>query len=527
MRTKVWSGLVLVLLVASALGFAAGQGDAAAAAKPSGPVTLTMFYPIDPKTASTVKSYNELLYFKEMEKRTGIKLDFKHPPAGQENEQFNLLMASNTLPDMVYWDWNSVPGGPGRAVAEGQILRLNELVDKYAPSFKKTFTEHPDWRKQIVLDDGSYYIFPKIKKDDYLLISNGPQIRADWLERIGVKPPTTMKEWYSVLTAVKKAAGTNGIAKNVIPFTGYGTSLKISYANLRKFAYAWATPVDFYQDGSKVKFGPAQPAFKDYLAEMRRWYAEGLLDPDYVSNDQKAFEAKFMGDRVAAYCGLVSGHMGKFYGLKKDDPSFKLIGLPLPVGPAGKSYGPKNPNATGQGIAVAARASNQQAAMKWGDYLYTEDGTILANYGVEGVTYKMVNGVPQYTDEIMNNPDGLPVINALSKYLTVSSNGVLIQLEGSFRAAHNPIQQKTTETFIASSDSSLDMPPAQPSPKDAEALGARMADIWTYTDEMFNKFIMGTTPLTEFDSYVAQLRKMGIGECETIWQKVVDNYKKR
>jgi len=69
MKTKRWFWPVVMLIVAPALAFAAGQGDTAAA-KPSGPVTLTMFYPIDPKTASTVKSYNELLYFKEMEKRT-------------------------------------------------------------------------------------------------------------------------------------------------------------------------------------------------------------------------------------------------------------------------------------------------------------------------------------------------------------------------------------------------------------------------------------------------------------------------
>lgn len=519
--------LAFLLAVIPALAYAGGQKDATKTASTGGAVTLSIFYPIDPKAATTLKSYNDMLYFQEMEKRTGIKLEFKHPPAGQEIEQFNLLMASNTFPDMVYWEWNSVAGGPGRAVSEGQIVKLNDLIDKYAPNIKKTMTDNPEWRKQAVLDDGSFYMVPKIKKDAYLLVSNGFQIRADWLDKLHLKAPTTIDEWYRVLTAIKKG-DPNGNGKNdEIPFSAYGTSTKSPYTSIRKIAYAYGVVADFYMDGNTVKYGPIQPAYKAYLTEMWKWYAEGLLDPDYVSQDQKGFEAKVVGDKVAAYSGLVNGHMGKFHALKKNDPSFKLIGLPFPVGPAGKSYGLRNPNVTGQGIAISTNCKNKEAGIKWCDYLFTQDGIMLSNFGVEGVTYKMVNGKPEYTDLIMNNPDKLPAINAMSKYLTVASNGVLVQLEESFRALHDKAQQAATEIFISSTDSSLDMPSAQPAPKEAEVLGNIMNDVRTYTDEMLDKFVMGTVPIEEFDKYTATIKKMGIDDATAIWQTVVDRYKKR
>jgi putative aldouronate transport system substrate-binding protein len=285
--------------------------------------------------------------------------------------------------------------------------------------------------------------------------------------------------------------------------------------------------VDFYMDGKTVKFGPIQPAYKEYLAEMRKWYAEGLLDPDFVSQDQKGFEAKVVGNRAASYAGLVNGHMGKFMGLKNSDPDFSLVGLPFPVGPAGKSYGDRNWNSTGQGIAVSEKCANKAAAMKWGDYMYTQDGIMLSNFGLEGLTYKMANGRPVYTDLIMKNPDKLPVINALSKYLLVSSNGVLVQIEDSFRAMHDKRQQEASEGYMNSTDSALVMPPTQPAPKQAEVLAGKMNDVYTYVDEMLNKFVMGAAPLEDFDKYVATIRKMGIDEAAAIWQDAVDKYSKR
>ena len=39
------------------------------------------------------------------------------------------------------------------------------------------------------------------------------------------------------------------------------------------------------------------------------------------------------------------------------------------------------------------------------DYVYSEDGILLANYGVEGETFTYQDGVPVLTDLVLNNPD--------------------------------------------------------------------------------------------------------------------------
>ncbi|WP_051585805.1 hypothetical protein [Caldanaerobius polysaccharolyticus] len=91
------------------------------------PLTLTYWVPMDSKGAATMKDYGEIKAYQELEKRTGIHIKFLHPPIhppiGQESDQFNLMMASNNLPDMIYYSWRTIPGGPGKALSDGSIIK--------------------------------------------------------------------------------------------------------------------------------------------------------------------------------------------------------------------------------------------------------------------------------------------------------------------------------------------------------------------------------------------------------------------
>ncbi len=516
--------IVLVVLLAPMLAFASPAGEVTAA-KTEGPVVLTAFWRLDAKTGMTLKSYSEMTVFKELEKRTGVRLEFKHPPSGQENEQFNLMLASNNLTDLIYWDWwASVPGGPGQLIADGQIIRLNELFDKYAPNYLAYLKADPERRKQASLDDGTLYTIPKIKSDKYNRISDGFQVRQDWLDRIGAEKPTTIDGWYKMLSAIRKAdANGNGKVGDEIPFSGTG----LDKFSLRRFAFAWGVSWNFGLAGRKVVYGPIEPAYKDHLATMAKWYAEKLIDQDFVTNNDKNFESKVVGDIVASYAGNINGHMGKFLGLKQNDPSFKLVGIQPPIGPAGKAYGPMDSEMTGNAVVVSASCKNKEAAVRWGDYLFTKDGIMLTNFGVEGLTYTMQDGQPVLTDLIKKNPNKLPMINALSQHVWSASSGPGLQLERVFKQIQLPPQIDAVNLYQAVQDAGVLMPPAFPTPKEAERLSAIMTDIQTYADEMYCKFVLGQVPISDWDKYVATIRKMNIDEATAIWQGVVNRYDKR
>ena len=393
-------------------------------------------------------------------------------------------------------------------------------MDKHAPAYMAHLKEYPERRKMVTLDDGTHYMFPKFKHDKYVLISHGFQAREDWMKKLGLKSPKSIDEWYAFLTAMKKGDPNGNGKPDEIPFVGYG----LDHYSLVRFSWAFGAFRDFVMEGPKIKYGPAEPGWKQYLETMRKWYAEGLLDPDFASTDTKGFEAKIVGDRASAFAGLINGHMGRFYGLKKNDPNFALVGIQPPTGPAGKPYGYFNWPPTGGGVAISTASKNPVAATRWSDYIFTKEGIILTNYGLEGLTWEMRNGKIEFTDLITKNPDKLPMINALSQHVWSAHDGPGLQLEKTFRDIQLKPQQDAVTTYHTTTDPALLVPPAQPTPAEGEKLSAIMNDIETYVQEMHNKFIMGQVPMSDWDAYVARMKTMRLDEAVKMWQAIIDRY---
>ena len=65
---------------------------------------------------------------------------------------------------MIYWNWvKDYPGGPEKAVSDGVLIKINDLVAKYAPNLTQRYREHPEWEKAVKTDSGTMYCFPFIR----------------------------------------------------------------------------------------------------------------------------------------------------------------------------------------------------------------------------------------------------------------------------------------------------------------------------------------------------------------------------
>ena len=60
----------------------------------------------------TAENFGDTEIAKAVMERTGVKVDFIHPPRRQESEKFDLLIASADLPDIIEYNWLTFPGGP-------------------------------------------------------------------------------------------------------------------------------------------------------------------------------------------------------------------------------------------------------------------------------------------------------------------------------------------------------------------------------------------------------------------------------
>lgn len=471
--------------------------------------------------AAIMKSYGEITAIQEIENKTGVKIDYQHPAQGQAGEQFNLMMASKSLPDVVEYTWNNYPGGAQKAIKDGKIIPLNDYLDD-APNFKKLLDENPEWRRQASTDDGDIIGFPFIRPVRKLQTHSGPVVRKDWLDKLDLPIPRTIDEWYTVLKAFKEQdPNGNGKADEIPIMMGAGELA---------FTGAFGIPNGFYHEGNTVKYGPVQPEYKQYLTTMNRWYNEGLLDKDFAANDSKMYDAKITGNQVGAAVMAVGGGMGRFMDLMESkEPQFKLVATPYPTLQSGDKpiFGQMDNQIVG--IFTAITGSNKHVAetVKFFDYFYSEEGRMIMNFGKEGVSYTMDNGYPKYTDSVMNNPEGLPLAQSVKKHVLSADAGPFLQdVRYMEQYAARPEQQEALTVWAEPSNEKR-MPPITIARENNSRYASIMNDIDTYKNEMIVKFIMGAESLDKFDEYVATMKSMGIDEAIQMQQSGLERYNNR
>ncbi len=482
------------------------------------PVKFTYWVGLSGNAAATINNYKDNAMYKEMEKRTGVQIEFLHPTIGQETEQFNLMVASRDLPDLIEYGWGSYPGGPEKAIADKIIINLTDLIKKNAPNAKALMESSPVVAKQSKSDNGSFYAFMPVGETNGNTQA-GLIVRADWMKDLNLKDPKTKDEITSTLVAFKDKKGA------VTPFTGTPSIM----INNDFLSGMWGVGSTFYQKDGNVMYGPMQPVFKEFLAYLKNWYDKGLLDPDFASNDGKAVDAKVTGGKAGMFYGFASSGLGTYLAAKKDDPVYDLKAIEYPKMVDGKDplfhHRAWEVRTSGQ-LAITTVNKNPELATKWADYFYTKDGGLLKNFGIEGLSYKIVNGQVEYTDLLNKNPDGLSVQKALAIYSRgdTPSPGPVLKTNSNV-----PRVAETVDIWNKYSDNAtlVLLPPITQTPDEASKLAKLTTNVNAYTDEMLVKYIMGQESLDKFDAFVAQLKKLDIETIISLRQAALTRYNSR
>ncbi|MNI20185.1 hypothetical protein D3C73_736550 [compost metagenome] len=278
-----------------------------------------------------------------------------------------------------------------------------------------------------------------------------------------------------------------------------------------------------------MKYGPIDPQFKDALTLLRKWYAEGLLDKDFALNtDSKSLDNKMMSDNSGATVGLVSGGMGRWMDTgKKKNPTFQLVAAPYPTLNKGeRAYIGQRDFKYNQAIGkvVTGSSKNAELAVKWMDYGYGEKGSLLFNFGIEGESYTMNNGTPQFSEKITKN-EKFNLQQMVSQY--TRPNGAFL---GDKRKSFNTFKEQDEAIKIwGETDAAKHVMPLfiTPTVEESKEMAKLNTAITSYKEEMFVKFVMGKEPIDKFDEYVKRINEMGIEKVVKIYQDALDRYNKR
>ena len=215
--------------------------------------------------------YPGLVGLLKIQQMAGVNIDWT-VVCGNNDEiqaQYLAMLASGNYPDIIQWQHNnSYVGGVAQLYADGIIIELNDVIDKYMPNYKKLLEENPHVAKTLMDDEGRYLYFTVINP----LNSNlekvavtwwGLMMRQDWLDNVGMEAPTTIDEWYEVLTAFKEGDPNGNGEMDELPFDA-------GSAGHQLFMPAFGIQNGVYVDATtgKVGYGQYTQAYKAYLETM-------------------------------------------------------------------------------------------------------------------------------------------------------------------------------------------------------------------------------------------------------------------
>lgn len=478
------------------------------------PITLTVFAAMDSNLTGIINDYNENGFFEELEKRTGVHLEFIIPAAGNEKEAYNLMIASGELADIITHNGYEYPEGLDAAVDDGYYLDLTPYLDTCLPDYNRVRTSDPVMEKSTTTDKGrvvGLHILYTEKQGPWM----GMQIRKDWLDDLGLEVPETYDELETVLKAFKEEK--NAYAPISVGKKG---TMETSHA----LSAGYGVMETYQQVDGKVLYGPMEEGWKEYLTMLNRWYEEGLIDPDFMTNGGWQVDTGMVLNGDTGVWNAMYTMISQY----EDGGDIEVVPMASPKKEKGDQLHIRREDGyVGNAVTISADCKYPEIAMKLWNYLYSEEGALLANYGIEGDTFNYVDGKPQVSDKITNN-EQYSMSQAQALYLMPPSRfGGLY--DWTRELASVPAKDVKAFDIWSEADDSYIIPSRiSYTSEEASEFAKLNAEITTYMEENSVKFITGVLDIdTDWDNYVQQLKDLGVEQAIAIKQAALERFNER
>lgn len=495
------------------------------------PAKLTMWITFD-SSRYKQQSYADVPSMVRMSEITNVYPEFIHPASGSEKEQLNLVMSNPaTLPDIIYYNWSKTSMNPDQLYEDGLIINLADYLD-YAPNLRARMEADPSIRKNITTDSGLMPGFFQMQFSVPLKNTYAYLLRADWLKKVGKEVPVTLDDWYDVLCAFRdNDMDGDGDPSNEYPLTGGMFTDNEDCLAIEYLYGAWGKTWKLYVNGDgHIAYGAYDPDYKEYLKLVRKWIVEGLIDPDFATNDKARQDAKFLNSQAGALRSGMGAGFGTFIAGLKDENAIVAAMTPvMKAGDTSYNWTGLSAGVTSDYAVITTNCKNPEMAVKWLDMFYGNDGMMLANYGIEGEAYNMIDGYPTLVDYITRNPDGKSINVALAEF-SLGCSGFPFWNDTAVREQRMLSYPAQRESGIRMAEMSQErrVPLVSLTSDETMEYSGLMSDIETYVKEATMAFLLGDVDIDEgFDAYMEELKGMGIEDAIAIYEGALQRYNAR
>lgn len=340
---------------------------------------------------------------KAITEATGVTLDVSYPVAsqGDAKEDVALMIANDEYPDMIY-----AKGSATDLYQAGALIDMTDLIEKYGPNIKKMYGAEMEKLKWSQDDPGIYQLSYAGVNQKTLTTGGSCQIQWAALKENDYKYPKTLDEYEKMIKSYLAAhpKTEDGLDMIGITMSASDWHWMITLGNPAGLI-ADASPDNgqwIIDDEYNVHYKHVTDEEKEYFKWLCRMYNEGILDPNFATQTDDDYIAKVASGRVVAITDAEWHYIQCEATLVADgkvDQTY--VGLPVTLREDQVEKALLYQGTTvGWGIGITKSCEDPVRAIKFLDYLCSDEGQILYHWGIEGENYFLDdNGQPYRTDE--------------------------------------------------------------------------------------------------------------------------------
>lgn len=320
---------------------------------------------------------------------TGVKLDTSYPLSSEE-EDIALMIAEGNYPDLIF-----AKGSAGNLIDAGALIDLTDLIEEYGPNIKKMYGEELAKLKYSA-DDPAIYQLSSYNVGGVVYETGGTlQLQWDLVKENDYAIPQTLEEWEKMLK--------DYIAAHPTTDDGYETiGLTISCSDWHWYI-TLANPAGFIADGApdngqwlidenyNAVYKFCSENEREYFRWLSRMYDEGILDNNFATQTHEDYIAKIATGQVLSIIDSNWDYNDAITILKADGKLGKTYAeLPFTMDEDIKCATLMYQGlTTGYGVGISVDCKDPVRAIKFLDYLCSDEGQVLTHWGIEGVNYEI------------------------------------------------------------------------------------------------------------------------------------------
>lgn len=476
---------VLALAMAAALALSATTLPALAEGSTTEPVHI-VYYNNSGKLGSTGLAGSQEAAYNAVHdvilNATGVDVEVIVPPVGSETEKLNTLLASQSPLDLFWGSWG----------------QYNDAIQPITDSMN-------NYGKNILAAWPQEAIAGMMNGEDYMGIMRGTPgtcypvfLRTDWLEKCGLKMPTTIDELENVLKTFKETdpAGNGQTIPLGCDLTGLNMGLSAAFTGVGYGNYLDA-------EDKCIKPVTVHPLYKAFIEKMADWYSKGYIYAEAFSSTRAIYNELITQGNVGgwAYWYSLTTLRSPYLTANMPEAQYDFKALT-----GEKGLAETHTNATNSGGLIPAYSKNADAVVKFVDWQYSDvTNHLICDAGIEDVQWK-------YIDKENHVIEAITTEEYIGEF--VASQGLPMETSYSF---NDPLMKKHN-SYLRDQFYRFD-----------ESVGAddwrTIYDATRLSDECMTKgdidrmiaeepvkFITGVRPMSDWDAFMQELQNAGLQE---------------